>query len=67
MLVRAAAGKGGIEDVRFRFVRHDEKNETYWSDPDREAEALADLTGRSATYGGRLARDGAEVRVSAKD
>jgi poly-gamma-glutamate synthesis protein (capsule biosynthesis protein) len=67
MLVRAAIGKGGIEDVRFRFVRHDAGNETYWSDPRREAEALADLTQRSAAYGAKLVHDGNEVRVVGLD
>jgi poly-gamma-glutamate synthesis protein (capsule biosynthesis protein) len=66
MLVRATAGKGGIEDVRFRFVRHDEKNETFWSDPEREAETLADLTERSGNLGGTLTRAGGEVHVAAR-
>jgi poly-gamma-glutamate synthesis protein (capsule biosynthesis protein) len=65
MLVRATVGKGGIEDVRFRFARHDEKNETFWSDPDREAEALADLTARSERFGAMLTRDGEDVRIAA--
>lgn len=65
LLVRAAAGRNGIEDVRFRFVRHNERNETYWSDPDQEAEALADLTARSVPLGATLTRDGNEVRVAA--
>ncbi|HEY4920236.1 MAG TPA: CapA family protein [Xanthobacteraceae bacterium] len=64
MLVRATVGRGGIEDVRFRFVRHDEKNETFWSDPGTEAEALADLTARSESFGATLTRDGNEVRVA---
>jgi poly-gamma-glutamate synthesis protein (capsule biosynthesis protein) len=65
MLVRAAVGKRGIDEVRFRFVRHNDRNETFWSDPDREAEALAALTERSKAYGARLTRDGNEVRVEA--
>jgi poly-gamma-glutamate capsule biosynthesis protein CapA/YwtB (metallophosphatase superfamily) len=65
MLVRATVGKGGIEDVRFRFVRHDEGNETYCSDPDREAEALADLAARSESFGAMLTRDGDELRIAA--
>jgi len=64
MLVRAAVGKGGIADVRFRFVRHDEKNETFWSDPEWEAEALTDLTKRSEPFGAMLTRDGNDVRVA---
>ena len=67
MLVRASIGKGGIEDVRFRFVRHDEKNETYWSDPEREAEVLAGLARLSAACGAKLTRDGDDVRVTSID
>jgi poly-gamma-glutamate synthesis protein (capsule biosynthesis protein) len=63
MLVRADVGRNGIEGVHFRFVRHTEDNQTYWSDPDKEAEELADLAERSATYGAKLMRHGSEVRV----
>jgi hypothetical protein len=45
-------------------VRHDEGNETYWSDPKREAEALAELTERSVAYDAKLMRDGDDVRVA---
>ncbi len=65
LVVRAGVARGGIADVRFRFVRHNERNETCWSDPDREADALADLTARSASLGATLARDADEVRVAA--
>ncbi len=63
MLVRADVARNGIEAVRFRFVRHSADNETFWSDPDKEAAALADLAERSASYGAKLIRDGDEVRV----
>jgi poly-gamma-glutamate synthesis protein (capsule biosynthesis protein) len=63
MLVRADVGRNGIEDVGFRFVRHSEDNETFLSDPDREADALADLATRSAALGAKLVREGNEVRV----
>jgi len=63
MLVRAEVGRGGIEEVGFRFVRHTDDNETYWSDPDKEADALADLTERSVPLGAKLTRNGHEVRV----
>jgi poly-gamma-glutamate capsule biosynthesis protein CapA/YwtB (metallophosphatase superfamily) len=66
MLVQAACGRNGIEDLRFRFVRHNEANETFWSDPDKDADALADLAQRSAQYGARLSREGNEVRVARK-
>jgi poly-gamma-glutamate capsule biosynthesis protein CapA/YwtB (metallophosphatase superfamily) len=65
MLVRAAAGRNGIEEVMFRFVRHTDDNETFWSTPEAEADALADLTARSAALGASLTREGAEVRVTA--
>jgi hypothetical protein len=63
MLVRAAVGRNGIEEVGFRFVRHTEGNETFWSDPDREADQLADLATRSRAYGAKLVREGAGVIV----
>ena len=63
MLVRAGVGRDGIEDVRFRFVRHTEDNETFWSDPETESEELADLAERSAAHGAKLTRDGHELRV----
>jgi len=63
MLARAGVGRNGIDDVRFRFVRHTEANETFWSDPEKEADELADLAARSRTYGAKLVRDGHEVRV----
>ena len=63
MLVRAGVGRDGIEEVRFRFVRHSEENETYWSAPDREVAELADLAERSAAYGAKLVRKGDEVWV----
>ncbi len=65
MLVRAAVGRNGIEDVRFRFVRHNDRNETYWSDAGKEVGALADLAARSAPFGATLVRDGNEVQVAA--
>ena len=65
MLVRAAVGRNGIEEVGFRLVRHSEGNETYWSDLDKEAEELADLAQRSAAYGAKLVREGNDMRVGA--
>jgi poly-gamma-glutamate synthesis protein (capsule biosynthesis protein) len=67
MLARADVGRGGLERVAFRFVRHNDRNETFWSVPDRETAALADLTARSKTYGAKLTRDDNEVRVEAVD
>jgi poly-gamma-glutamate synthesis protein (capsule biosynthesis protein) len=63
MAVRTDVGRNGIEDVGFRFVRHTDDNETFWSDPDKEADELADLATRSVPLGAKLVRDGHEVRV----
>jgi poly-gamma-glutamate synthesis protein (capsule biosynthesis protein) len=63
MLARADVGRNGIEGVGFRFVRHTEDNETFWSDPDKEAHDLADLAKRSVEYGAKLVRNGHELRV----
>jgi hypothetical protein len=63
MAVRADVGRNGIEEVGFRFVRHTEDNETFWSDPDKEADELVDLATRSVPLGAKLVRDGHEVRV----
>jgi poly-gamma-glutamate synthesis protein (capsule biosynthesis protein) len=65
MLVRAGAGRNGIDDVAFRFVRHNDRNETFWSDPGKEADALADLAARSVPLGATLVREGNEVRIGA--
>jgi poly-gamma-glutamate capsule biosynthesis protein CapA/YwtB (metallophosphatase superfamily) len=65
MLVRAEVGRNGIEEVGFRFVRHNERNETFWSDPEKEAEELADLAAQSVPFGAKLTREGHEVRVGA--
>ena len=65
LLVRAAAGRDGLTDVRFRFVRHNQDNETFWCDLDEEGEALAELAGRSQPYGAKLARAGDEITVTA--
>ena len=65
MLVRAAVGRNGIEEVGFRFVRHTEGNETFWSELDKEAEELADLAARSVPYGAKLERNANDVRIRA--
>jgi poly-gamma-glutamate capsule biosynthesis protein CapA/YwtB (metallophosphatase superfamily) len=65
MVVRADVGRAGIQDIGFRFVRHTEDNETFWSDLDVEADEVAELTKRSVAYGAKLVRDGSEVRVAA--
>ncbi len=63
MVVEAAVESGRIADCRFRFVRANDDNETYFCRPADEAETLADLTARSAKFGATLRPDGDGVRV----
>jgi hypothetical protein len=63
MLVRAAVGRQGIEDVTFQFVRHNDANETFPCDMSKEAEELGEIITRSATFGTKLVTDGNQVRV----
>jgi hypothetical protein len=62
-MVRATAGRNGIADVGFGFVRHHDRNETIPCGLDKEADALADIVARSAPLGARFRRDGDQVRV----
>jgi len=63
MLVRASAGRAGIERVTFQFVRHNDRNETVPSDMAKEAEELADIVTRSAPFDTKFVTEGNEVRV----
>src|SRR5712671_6095813 len=63
MVVRATAGRNGIADVGFGFVRHNDRNETVPCGLDKEADELTDIAARSAPLGARLRRDGDQVRV----
>ncbi len=63
MLVELIYEKGSVTDCSFRFVRSNEKDESYLSKAANEAETLADLTTRSAKLGATLKPDGDRVRV----
>jgi poly-gamma-glutamate capsule biosynthesis protein CapA/YwtB (metallophosphatase superfamily) len=63
MLVRITAERQGIEGASFRFVRHNDRNETFLCDLDREMDELADMMKRSAAFGTKLRSAGDEVRV----
>jgi poly-gamma-glutamate synthesis protein (capsule biosynthesis protein) len=62
-VVRAAAGRQGLEGVTFQFVRHNDRNETVPCDMRHEAEELSDITRRSAPFSTALATEGDQVRV----
>jgi hypothetical protein len=48
----------------FRLVRHNDANETYFCDLDREQEAIDDLAARSAPLGTQLQREDGELVVT---
>jgi len=48
----------------FRLVRHNDANETYFCDLDRESEAIDELAARSARLGARLLREAGELVVT---
>lgn len=50
--------------VGFRWVRHNESNETYFCDPAAEAEGLADVAARSKVYGTQFTNGEDEVLVA---
>jgi poly-gamma-glutamate capsule biosynthesis protein CapA/YwtB (metallophosphatase superfamily) len=64
LLVEVTHDRGKIAGCDFRFVRSDEKGETYICRPADEAETLADLTARSAKLGAALKPDGDRVQVT---
>ncbi len=66
MMARITAGRGGVEDARFIFVRHNDQNETYLCRLGDEAAELAHLTKYSGQFGTKLTPEGDEVRVELK-
>jgi len=62
-LVRATTSGRGIDGVTLQFVRHNERNETVPCSMDNEADELADVVRRSASFGTRFVTEGNEVRV----
>jgi poly-gamma-glutamate capsule biosynthesis protein CapA/YwtB (metallophosphatase superfamily) len=63
MLVELNYDRGAVTDCSFRFVRSNEKDESYLSKASDESETLADLTTRSTKLGATLKPDGNGVRV----
>src|SRR5229473_1930999 len=63
-IAHAAIDAGaGIDGVTLQFVRHNERNETVPCSMDSEADELADVVRRSASFGTRFVTEGNEVRV----
>jgi poly-gamma-glutamate synthesis protein (capsule biosynthesis protein) len=63
MMPTATIGGSGVERVRFRFVRHNDRNETVPCALVDEATELADIIARSAPWGTRLTPRGDEVEI----
>jgi poly-gamma-glutamate synthesis protein (capsule biosynthesis protein) len=63
LLVEVTFERGAVAGCRFRFVRSNDKDETFLCRLADEAEALADLTARSGKLGAALKSDGDHVRI----
>jgi poly-gamma-glutamate capsule biosynthesis protein CapA/YwtB (metallophosphatase superfamily) len=63
MMAEVEAERGGITKARFRFVRHNERNETVPCALADEGPTLDRLTSRSATLGANLTPEGDWARI----
>src|ERR1700732_1573338 len=63
MMVRAEIARDGLKRTRFRFVRHNDRNETVLCALASERAAFDDLARRSAQLNARLTAHGDEVLV----
>jgi poly-gamma-glutamate capsule biosynthesis protein CapA/YwtB (metallophosphatase superfamily) len=64
MMARVAVEPGQVKEAGFRFVRHNDANETVLCPLAAEGESLARLTDRGASTGTRLTTDGDWVRLA---
>jgi poly-gamma-glutamate capsule biosynthesis protein CapA/YwtB (metallophosphatase superfamily) len=64
MMVRATVTDHAIADVGFRFVRHNDRNETVTCRLSDERVEFADIATRSASYGTRLIEQGDQVLIA---
>ena len=63
MLVRVAVEGKKVTGAAIEFMRHNEKNETFFCALKDEAKALAELIEGSAAFGTRFAADGNQIRI----
>jgi poly-gamma-glutamate capsule biosynthesis protein CapA/YwtB (metallophosphatase superfamily) len=63
MMARIAAGKHGVDNATFQFVRHNDRNESFLCRLADEAEALGEIMKASAPFGTTLRPEGDQVRV----
>jgi poly-gamma-glutamate synthesis protein (capsule biosynthesis protein) len=65
MLARVALDERSIERASFRFVRHNDANETVLCEMKKEAETLEKLRKRSAAFATKIEVEGDEGRLTA--
>src|SRR5882757_10460706 len=63
ILVNADVGAKGLGRVSFRFVRHNDRNESFLCDLAKEKDELAEITAKSAPLGGKLVVSGNEIEI----
>ena len=63
MMATAEIGAGGVAGASFRFVRHNDANETVLCPPANEGATLARIGERSAGYATSLETAGESVRI----
>ena len=63
MLARVVVDSGKTAEAAFRLVRHNEQNETYFCDPQKDSAALEEITRRSEPFGTRFSIRGEEVTL----
>jgi poly-gamma-glutamate synthesis protein (capsule biosynthesis protein) len=64
MLVHIAIEERKIAASSFRFMRHNDRNETFFCALKDETEALGDIVAGSASFGTRLSADGDQVQIA---
>ena len=65
MLAHVALDGRDVQRAAFRFVRHNDANETVLIAPRDERDSLADITKRGSRFGAKIALDGDEAVIGA--
>lgn len=64
MLARVNIDGGNVREAAFRLVRHNDANETYFCDPQKEAGTLEQLRRRSSAFGTKLTTAADEIKIA---